>query len=326
MTLSVSERVCAAVVVVAAVMVVIGCTSREVATGPSASDHPSGTSGNGGAVEEIIVTGNNGSRERGRSKYRRVQAPQEALKSAPIGTFFGGPQRQSRVLAAVSPGEELWIISQPDVADEPSPAEDRGPGSGAMLATPTRSQESDSTQQIPLPLKHTAVDAAISGYISTVHVKQQFENPFDEKIEAVYLFPLPEKSAVSEFVMTIGDRRIRGILREKAEAQAIYREARARGYQASLLVQHRPNVFEQKVANIEPGDSIDVDIKYFHTLAYEDGWYAFVFPTVVGPRYNPPGSTDPILAVGTTNTAANNATTAHYLRPEERSAHSFPDH
>ncbi len=124
-----------------------------------------------------------------------------------------------------------------------------------------------------------------------------------------------EKSAVSEFVMIIGKRKIRGILREKEEAEAIYNEARSQGYQASLLVQHRPNVFEQKVANIEPGKSITVDIQYFHTLAYEDGWYTFVFPTVVGPRYNPPGTSDPIVA--------GNPTSANYLRPNERSGHDL---
>jgi Ca-activated chloride channel family protein len=133
-------------------------------------------------------------------------------------------------------------------------------------------------REIPLPLKHTDVDALITGYVGTVDVTQQFENPYDEKIEAVYLFPLPEKAAVSEFVMTIGERHIRGILREKEEAEAIYRQARSQGLRASLLTQHRPNVFEQKVANIEPGKQIDVNIRYFQTLAYRDGWYSFVFP------------------------------------------------
>jgi hypothetical protein len=127
---------------------------------------------------------------------------------------------------------------------------------------------------------------SIAGHISTVQVKQQFANPFDTKIEAVYVFPLPKKAAVTEFLMVIGERTIRGILREKEEAEAIYRAARDQGYQASLLVQHRPNVFEQKVANIGPGKAIDVDITYFHALAYKDGWYSFVFPTVVGSRFN----------------------------------------
>ncbi len=230
--------------------------------------------------------------------------------------------------------EELWVITRADSADEHDDPD--APGSGAMVATvpvaalgefvPDQWQDeiSAGSVNVPLPLQHTAVNAQINGYISSVNVRQDFANPFDQKIEATYLFPLPEKSAISEFVMTIGERKIRGILREKEEAQAIYNAARSQGYQASLLVQHRPNVFEQKVANIEPGKSISVDIQYFHTLAYKDGWYSFVFPTVVGPRYNPPGHSDPIIPVGRgSSQQAGSGTTANYLRPGERSAHDL---
>ncbi len=74
----------------------------------------------------------------------------------------------------------------------------------------------------------------------------------------------------------------------------------------------------------EPGHSIDVDIRYFHTLAYRDGWYSFVFPTVVGPRYNPPGFSDPILAQPRSRPAPGSAgTSVAYLRPEERSGHDI---
>ena len=197
------------------------------------------------------------------------------------------------------------------------------PGSGAMLAGFPSRGTLDRIRFVPLPLKHTAVDAAINGYIGTVNVKQAYENPYDTKIEAVYVFPLPEKAAVSEFLMVIGDRTIRGILREKEEAVAIYKEARRQGYQASLLVQRRPNIFEQKVANIEPGKAIDIDITYFHTLAYKDGWYSFVFPTVVGPRYNPPGYPDPVDALPRGDGSNGPGTTIEYLRPNERSGHDI---
>ncbi|HMB73028.1 MAG TPA: VIT domain-containing protein, partial [Gammaproteobacteria bacterium] len=228
-------------------------------------------------------------------------------------------------LARILPGEEVWIISRGNGADEPGPADD-APGTGAMLASlvvpDDRAPQHRRVAEIPLPLEHTDVRARITGYVSTVDVTQQFANPYDQKIEAVYLFPLPEKSAVREFVMTIGERRIRGILREREQAEQIYAQARAQGYQASLLTQHRPNVFEQKVANIEPGHRIDVDIRYFHTLSYNDGWYSFVFPTVVGPRYNPPGSSDPIAALPR-NDFAPAGTGVHYLAPHERSGHDI---
>ncbi|MHC4302188.1 MAG: VIT domain-containing protein, partial [Planctomycetota bacterium] len=180
--------------------------------------------------------------------------------------------------------DEVWIIAKPET-QVVAPDED-APGSGAMLA-----KLAEEEKEIPLPLKHTDVQGQIIGYIATVEVTQQFHNPYDEKIEAVYVFPLPQNAAINEFIMTIGERRIRGIIRERKEAERIYRQARDQGYVASLLTQERPNIFTQKVANIEPGKEIDVNIKYFNTLAYVDGWYEFVFPMVVGPRFNPPGYT-----------------------------------
>src|SRR4029453_1686162 len=100
---------------------------------------------------------------------------------------------------------------------------------------------------VPAPLKRTEVSADISGYIATVDVKQQFHNPYDGKIEAIYVFPLPVNAAVNEFVMTVGERKIRGIIREKEEAKQIYEQAKSGGHVASLLTQERPNVFTQKV-------------------------------------------------------------------------------
>jgi hypothetical protein len=152
--------------------------------------------------------------------------------------------------------EELWILARGESsATESEP----GPGSGTLLANIEH-------KQIPMPLKHTDVRASISGCIGTVEVSQQFSNPYSGKIEAVYVFPLPHNASVNEFIMTIGERRIRGIIRERKEAEQIYTEAKQQGYVASLLTEERPNVFTQRVANIEPGKEIDMDIKYFHTL------------------------------------------------------------
>ncbi len=253
--------------------------------------------------------------------------------SQPYGEAMSSDAGRLGQYASSSPdvNEELWIIARPAQANlMPGAPGDAGPGSGAMVAYvpgPTvgfGNVVKNVAKEVPLPLEHTSVDAVINGYIGTVSVRQQFSNPFSTKIEASYLFPLPEKAAVTEFLMVIGERRIRGILREKEEANAIYRAARSQGYRASLLVQRRPNVFEQKVANIEPGKSIDVDIKYFHTLAYEDGHYSFVFPAVVGPRYNPPGTADPIPSIsGTAGWGATDLAAATYLRPGERSAHDL---
>ena len=233
-------------------------------------------------------------------------------------------------MGMVSLEEEVWIIAKASWDEEGFDAFDADldedamdPRSGSMVAADP-SEADIEAETVPLPLEHTAVDASIAGHIGTVRVRQRFGNPFATPIEAVYVFPLPERAAVTEFLMVIGERKIRGILREREEAEAIYSEALEYGYRASLLVQRRPNVFEQRVANIEPGKAIDVDIAYFHTLAYRDGWYSFVFPTVVGPRFSLPGSEDPLPAArrgGDSGMA--DARGVEYLAPTERSGHDL---
>jgi Ca-activated chloride channel family protein len=137
------------------------------------------------------------------------------------------------------------------------------------------------------PLKHTDVDVDIAGFVSRVTVRQQFHNPFKDKIEAIYVFPLSQDAAVDHMTMKVGDRVIQGVIKERGEARRIYEAAKAEGKVASLLDQERPNIFTQSVANIEPGEQVDITIEYSETLDWRDGEYHFDFPMVVGPRYMP---------------------------------------
>jgi Ca-activated chloride channel family protein len=141
------------------------------------------------------------------------------------------------------------------------------------------------------PLTHTEVEASISGFISRVRVRQTFENPLEQKIAAVYVFPLPQDAAVDHMVMLVGERRIVGQIKPRDEARAIYAAAQAAGHVAGLLDQERPNIFTQSVTNIEPGARVVIELSYVETLRWQDGTYEFMFPMVVGPRFIPGGPT-----------------------------------
>ena len=147
---------------------------------------------------------------------------------------------------------------------------------------------------VECPLKHTDVKANIAGFIARVTVTQTFHNPYDENIEAVYVFPLPHTAAIDDMTMTVGDRRIVGLIKRRAEAQALYQEAIRQGKTASLLEQERPNIFTQSVGNIEPNDEVRIEISYVDVLDYDMGTYEFHFPMVVGPRYIPGTATSKI--------------------------------
>ncbi|BAY29513.1 hypothetical protein NIES2107_13560 [Nostoc carneum NIES-2107] len=147
--------------------------------------------------------------------------------------------------------------------------------------------QTSNQQQIAFPLKHTEVQAQVAGNISRVEVTQSFKNPFTTTLEAVYIFPLPDEAAVDDMLIRIGDRTIQGSIKKRQEAQQIYEQAKKQGQTAGLLEQERDNIFTQSLANIKPGEQIDVIIRYTESLQFTAGNYEFVFPMVVGPRYIP---------------------------------------
>ncbi len=147
--------------------------------------------------------------------------------------------------------------------------------------------ESPSGEKLVFPLKHTEVNAKIAGNLSRVEVTQRFENPFATTLEAVYIFPLPDEAAVDDMEIKIDNRIIKGSIKQREEAQQIYQQAKKEGRTAGLLEQERDNIFTQSLANIQPGEKIDVTIRYTDSLKFEGGNYEFVFPMVVGPRYIP---------------------------------------
>jgi Ca-activated chloride channel family protein len=137
-----------------------------------------------------------------------------------------------------------------------------------------------------LPLKATRVDVKVAGVIADVRVTQVYRNEGSTPLEARYVFPASTRAAVYAMRMRIGERAVDAEIRERQAARREYETAKREGKNASLLEQQRPNVLSMAIANVMPGDEIAVDLFYTESLVPTDGTYRFVFPTVVGPRYN----------------------------------------
>lgn len=139
-----------------------------------------------------------------------------------------------------------------------------------------------------LPLKGTSVSTTINGVIAETYVTQTYANEGETPINAQYVFPASTKVAVHGMKMEIGNQVITAQIKEKEEAKEEFEEAKSEGKSASLLEQKRSNVFTMSVANIMPGDTINIELHYTELLSPTEGIYQFVFPTVVGPRYSSP--------------------------------------
>ncbi len=140
------------------------------------------------------------------------------------------------------------------------------------------------------PLQHTDVTVDVTGFVARVTLEQRYANPYDDKIEGVYTFPMSQDGAVDRMEMIVGDRVVVGEVKERELARKVYEAAKNANRVAALLEQERPNIFTQSVANIEPGHEVTVRISYVEMLERSDGVFSFDFPMVVAPRYIP-GST-----------------------------------
>jgi len=137
------------------------------------------------------------------------------------------------------------------------------------------------------PTVDTDVQMDITGMIARVSVSQHFTNTSSEWVNGIYVFPLPENAAVDHMEMIIGERILKGKIKERQKAKQIYEQAKQEGKKSSLVEQQRPNIFTNSVANIGPNETISISIQYQQTLTYDQGQFSIRFPMVVGIRYIP---------------------------------------
>ncbi len=142
------------------------------------------------------------------------------------------------------------------------------------------------------PLKSTSVTANVNGMIAEIYVTQSYANEGETPINARYVFPTSSDVAVHGMTMTIGNEVITAKIKEKEEAKTEYQAAKSEGKSASLLEQKRPNVFTMDVANIMPGDTAAIELHYTQLIRPKEGIYEFMFPTVVGPRFVAPDTSE----------------------------------
>jgi len=178
-------------------------------------------------------------------------------------------------LAQTFPGDPLFddlFVYPPDVLPEEPVlgGELRVDGGGALV------------------LEHSEVIAEVHAGLARVTLIQWFANPYDEPLEATYLFPLPETAAVFRMDLVAGDRLIEGVVMERDAARDAYEEARRDGRRAALLEQERDNLFTQSVSGLCPGEVVEVTLEYVQEVRHEDGLYELVFPTTMGERFSPP--------------------------------------
>jgi Ca-activated chloride channel homolog len=157
-------------------------------------------------------------------------------------------------------------------------------------------QDSSGSYITAAPLD-TDLRMSVAGVVARVRVAQRFRNTGTTYVEAVYVLPLADDAAVDRLTMKIGERVIEGEIHERQAAERIYGQARAAGQRASLVRQTSATLFTTAVANIAPGEYIDIMIEYLQTARYDAGEFSLRVPMTFTPRYGAPDTPEGLSAV-----------------------------
>uniref|UniRef100_A0A2K6F1H5 VIT domain-containing protein n=1 Tax=Propithecus coquereli TaxID=379532 RepID=A0A2K6F1H5_PROCO len=143
-------------------------------------------------------------------------------------------------------------------------------------------------KQKPVPLKSISVSLSINEFVTGVSATLNYENEQKVPLEAAFIFPMDEDSAVYNFEALVDGKKIVAELQDKIKAHANYENAISQGHQAFLLEEDvsSRDVFSCNVGNLQPGAKVALTLRYVQELSLEaDGALRFVLPTVLNPRY-----------------------------------------
>jgi Ca-activated chloride channel family protein len=215
-------------------------------------------------------------------------APRRAEGGAPPAPRAGPSAADLERLAARERGVVRWV------SIDPRTPPDAGADAGEKRYTPRLTGRGpDGREVLAFPLVHTRVAAQVSGNVARVEVTQFYRNPSQGRLEAIYAFPLPPNAAVTDMLFRVGSRVVLSEVKRRGEARRTYEAARREGRTAALTEAERPNLFTQSVANVPPGETVAVVLRYVHEVPFDAGRYRFHFPTTVGPRYVPGAPREP---------------------------------
>jgi Ca-activated chloride channel family protein len=146
-----------------------------------------------------------------------------------------------------------------------------------------------SKKSFTLSPEHSTYSIVVTDGLAHVKIEQLYVNSFGRIKDIVYVFPMPNKGSVHAMSMLYKNELYQAKIMEKQEAQRKYDSVVNTGGTGALLLQERPNIFQQRLANIAYGDSASVTIGFSMPLKYDNGTYELAIPTMIGERYQSKG-------------------------------------
>lgn len=127
-------------------------------------------------------------------------------------------------------------------------------------------------------VKYHYVDVNIDDQVCSTKVDQTFHNDSDIDREGMYIFPMPEGSAISKFSLYSGEKEITGKILGKSEARSIYESIVSQRKDPALLEYIDRNTFKASVYPIPAHGDKRIKISYSEILEKTGNTCRYVYP------------------------------------------------
>ena len=164
-----------------------------------------------------------------------------------------------------------------------------------MSFTVIYSDQSKYSTSTYLQPSSVSYDANIHSGFALCKLVQTYQIGARDITEAIYQFPVDYNSAFCELIIRTPREEIRGFVKEKAEANKIYSDAKKQGRQAFLTEESESDrdIYKLSMCNINQGDKIIIEYTYIAELEYSEGSNIFYIPSFISPRYKGISIPDP---------------------------------
>jgi len=139
--------------------------------------------------------------------------------------------------------------------------------------------------QIQSPALATHYSSEVRGLLVETTITQRFVNASDDWLEGTYTIPLPDDAALHGLTLRIGERLIEGEVQLRQQARVTYEAAKLEGRRTALVENQQGNLFRTRVAEVAPGETVEVELRLSHEVRFDQGRFELVLPLSLVPRY-----------------------------------------
>ena len=130
----------------------------------------------------------------------------------------------------------------------------------------------------PLEVTSHHVDVKIDGQVAITSIDQEFYNPNDQRLEGIYMFPVPKGAHIDKFSMEIGGKMVDAELLPADKARHIYEDIVRKMRDPALLEYAGRDLFKVRIFPIEPRSRKPIKISYTELLRSDAGTVTYLYP------------------------------------------------